>query len=341
MLTGHSSRRAIEITSAYRTNSMNKIAIVAPVHIQVSPEWIDALLGQQEHADIIIVDDSDGKVKLPEDWDVYDYARQKEALGEDLYEQFEQFHKSSACKNFGTWLAYKKGYEIIIVIDSDCIVPPDFVKDHLDALGQSGQGWDNPLHNTGFHSRGFPYSKRNIEKWAHMGLWENELDLYGTDRVGKTEIPEKPACPDLHNVSGFVPLSGMNISFRREAIPYMLFLPNFKQNDYRFSRHDDIWGGYIFEKILHAKNKALSYGQPYVFHDTVVIPEEDAAEEVAMIKFEDEFYKEIDICLGEEAGFATPKEAFEVLGEWFSLVAESSPFADLAPAFNFWADAFK
>ena len=325
-----------------------KTAIICAVHIQPSEEWVTALHQQYlfKKADIIIVDDSDGKVKLPKGWKVYNYKRQRAELGDTLYKQFEQFHHSSACKNFGTWLAYKKGYENIIVIDSDCIVPAGFVKHHLESLDINGRGWENPLSGTGYYSRGFPYSKRNQKKWAHMGLWVNELDLYGTDRVGKENLPTAPRECNYdddesritgYNACGFFPLSGMNVAFRREAIPYMLFLPNFTYSNFNFTRHDDIWGGYIFEKISHAKNKALSYGMPYVYHDTVVIPEEDADEEVAMIKFEDAFYKLIDNSGDVFGSELTPSEIFTALA-WHA--SNDEIFSGLASAFRFWAEAF-
>ena len=328
---------------------LNKVAIVAPVHIPVSQKWIDALL--KEPADVIIVDDSAGDIEFPDSFEVYDYARQEKEMGKDLYKQFEQFHRSAACKNFGTWLAYKQGYDVIIVIDSDCIVNEGFVQEHLIALSTKGIGWLNPLRGTGFYSRGFPYSKRSQEKWCHMGLWTNELDLYGTDRVGKTDIPKEPkelfdaeynAPYAGRGAPAHFPLSGMNVSFKREAIPYMLFLPNFDygepDNFYGFRRHDDIWGGYIFQKIAHAKNKALSYVHPYVFHDTVVVPEEDAVEEVAMIKYEDDFYNFIDrvsIELWQE------DSAFTIFDTLAYMAIYSDEFSGLKEAFQFWADAFK
>lgn len=323
---------------------MKKIAIVAACHIETSPEWKKALEVQGEFADIIIVDDSDGKLSFPKDWDVYDYARQKAFLGPKLYKLFEQFHKSSSCKQFGLWMAYQLGYETVIVIDSDCIVSSKFVEDHLYALYDDnwGGGWDNPLSETGFYSRGYPYSKRDWQIVANMGLWTHELDLYGTDRVGKGNIPSTPA--DImfeHSVNAtFFPLSGMNVSFRREMIPYMLFLPNFSHGENKFSRHDDIWGGYIFQKIMQAKHQALSYGLPFVYHDTVVVPEEDAAEEVAMIKYEDEWYDFIDHTLvinARNLDKLAPNEIFS----WISHeLAIHEIFSELAPAFILQAQLY-
>lgn len=313
------------------TRKAFKVAIVAPVHIQPSEKWINALNAACNLATIIIVDDSDGKVRLPATWDVYDYQRQREEMGDELYAQFEQFHKSSACKNFGTWIAYHRGFDPIIVIDSDCIIPPDFVGKHIEQLFMhAGQGWSNPLEGTGLYSRGYPYQMRGLQKWAHMGLWTNELDLYGTDRLHTPIFAREPASLKTINAQ-FFPLSGMNVSFRRDAIPQMLFLPNFEYEGMRFSRHDDIWGGYIFQKICQMNNKALSYGEPFVYHDTVVIPEDDAQEEKAMIKWEDEFYNDVDFAFS---------HGTENYGGLAHSPMDIALFEPLRLAFQFWYNAF-
>lgn len=305
-----------------------RVAIVVASHTQPSQKWIDALNAQSQFATIIIVDDSDGKSVFPENWDVYDYARQKEELGDYLYAQFEQFHHSSSCKNFGTWLAYQRGFDPIIVIDHDCVVPPDFVGAHINALLRSGDGWSNPLNGLGFYSRGFPYHLRGMEKWAHMGLWENELDLYGTDRIGK-QVPTYP--PPMKSIvdAQFFPLSGMNVSFRNAAIPFMLFLPNapFK-DEVKFTRHDDIWGGYIFQKFCQRFNKSLSFGEPYIIHDSDLNPKEDAEAEIPMISNEKEFYEDVDLAFGMGAA------------EWETLLHQEGIVELWQPAFRFWIEAF-
>jgi hypothetical protein len=321
-----------------------KVCIVAACHIQPSKQWVQALNVAARTATIIIVDDSNGKVQYPDNWDVYDYDRQREVLGEDLYKQFEMFHKSSACKTFGIWLAYERGFDPIIVIDSDCIIPPDFVAKHIEALLQSGDGWDNPLKGSGFYSRGFPYYERNKPVWAHMGLWENELDLYGTDRVGVQFVPKMPPKLGRMSTGAFFPLSGMNVSFRNDAAPYMMFLPNFMNGEEKFTRHDDIWGGYIFQMVARARGFALSYGDPLVFHDTVVIPEEDAKEEEAMIKYERKFYRFVEDALnmtlwwGQE--IPTPSEVWGDLADYVKR-NPSIEFEGLEPAFRFAADMFR
>ncbi len=310
-----------------------KAAIVAPVHIQPSENWIRALQAQAQYATIIIVDDSDGKVTLPENWEVYGYEKQRAELGDDLYAQFEQFHKSSACKNFGTWLAHKRGFDPIIVIDSDCIIPLDFVAKHIENLFMKpGNGWTNSIEGTGWYARGYPFNLRATEKWAHMGLWEHELDLYGFDRFySNTPPPDKPASTAL-TTAQFFPLSGMNVSFRRDAIPYMLFLPNYLYNGKVFTRHDDIWGGYIFQKFCQTFNKGLSFGEPVVYHDTVVDAAADAASEEPMIFHEADYYGQVD----EVFALDDPQSY-----EQFEMGANYSLLDPLRSAFKFWFNACK
>lgn len=314
-----------------------KIAIVAPVHVAVTEEWVKALDVQRKFADIIIVDDSDGRINLEGWFDSYNYADQKKALGPELYELFEQFHYSSSCKQFGLWQAWKLGYDIIIVIDSDCIVPFNFVKQHVLNLTMAGSLWNNPLARlSNLWPRGYPYYMRLVPKWAHMGMWEGEIDLYGRDRVNvpKEHIPIKltGVIPEV-NDGMFFPLSGMNVSFVREALPYMLFLPNFDIKGKELKRHDDIWGGYIFQKIAQRKFRGLSYGGPFVFHDTIIIPEEDAENEAPMIENEKYFYSFIDRAFAFE----------ETIPIWEHLARTAemnSHFSGLVNAFKFQAKAF-
>ena len=323
-----------------------RVAIVAPVHIQTSEAWTTGLWNEAKEsgAHVIIVDDSDGKVELPwshdTDGDVYDYADQKAELGDELYAMFEQFHKSSACKNFGTWIAWRDGYDVIIVIDSDCIVSKGFVKAHLEALSKKGKGWDNPLEGTKYYSRGFPYSKRDLSIVCHMGLWTDTLDLYGTDRVGVTIDDENPVVK-YHTAAAPFPLSGMNVSFTRDMIPYMMFLPNFESGRNKFRRCDDIWGGYIFEKIVAQKGGALSYGLPYVKHDSIVIPEEDAEEEKAMIKFEDDFYTAIDNALVFSGSGCSAHSGPEIFAWLSQELGAHEIFGGLRESLKFWSKLFE
>ncbi len=188
---------------------------------------------------------------------------------------FPYIHRSSASKNYALYKAYKAKEDIVYIIDSDCIIPRDFEKKHLKALSQKGGLYDNPLHNTGFYPRGYPYFARDKEIVANVGLWTNVLDINGKDRGGD---PSKPDMRGNLISNSFIPFSGMNVAVKREAIPALFFMPNIG----KFRRHDDIFGGYIFQSIVKKRGDIMSYGEPFVYHDTKIVPKEDEEEEREM-----------------------------------------------------------
>jgi len=324
-----------------------KIAIVAPVHIQPSEAWVQALEAitkGKNNVHVIIVDDSDGKVELPASWDVYGYDAQERAMGSELYARFKQCQKSSASKNFGHWLAWKEGADIIIGLDSDCIVPPNFIAQHLEGLLMRSTGWTNPLAGTGWFSRGFPYIERDRPTIAHLGLWENELDLYGIDRLAQGTPPKRPAISGQHVADGFIPFSGMNWAIWADAVPGLLFLPNFAykhgERDFVFKRHDDIWGGYIFQKLMANRGDRIVYGEPFVFHDTVVDAQADADEEIPMVTFEVPFYQAVDqICATLEYG--PYEDMFREFAAKVFLDWKGTEWETLVDIITLWAELFE
>ena len=324
----------------------NKIAIVAPCHIPPSVAWIANLQeeAREGKADVIIVDDSDGNLgDLPNEWTILGYGQQADFLGE-LYPRFaEMFHKSSACRVLGHLFAYANGYEYIIGLDSDCIVPSNFVRDHMQFMGKPwGSGWFNPIGSPVLYPRGFPYSYRNWPVVANMGLWRNVLDLNGKDRQPRepkdVRIPGSisPTCP--------FPYSGMNFALTAEASLGFLFLPNIDYGDSRFRRIDDIWGGYIFQRFMALKRQSAMVGHPVVFHDTIVVPEEDVADEQAMYDFEDEFIDLVDRCIDRSRAVNKPAPESSYRALWTLLayrweVEAGGPFVKFTPAFLWWVEA--
>lgn len=321
-----------------------KVAIVVPCHIPPTEGWIRSLKREATtaKADVIIVDDSDGNLgELPNEWEILDYKAQKRFLG-DLYDEFDtMFHKSSACRVVGHLYAYSKGFDVIIGLDSDCIVKMNFVRDHLLLMGNKyGCGWFNPIGYPTY-PRGYPYSQREWELVANMGLWENVLDINGKDR--KENEPTSIRLMGQTVPTGYFPFSGMNFALSRAAVLGFLFLPNFTEGEDSFRRIDDIWGGYIFEKLMQIKHQAASLGYPIVFHDTIVVPEEDAKEEAAMYKNEDSFIYSVNRAIDNMIN-DVPETSIEELWERFVISFErytTDKFRPLLRSMNWWVKALK
>lgn len=287
-----------------------KSIIISPVHRQPSKKWVEAL----KEENVLIVDDSNGKVNLP-------FETIKNTL----------FLKDAACKSLGLLEAYKRGYDVAIVLDSDCIIPKDFTKKHLEILAKRGCGWTNPL--TGWFPRGYPYSQRSKKIIANIGLWTNVLDINGKDRID-IESPDNPGWTGTKIAENKIPLCGMNLAVKVEAIPALLFLPKFDYKELEFRRYDDIYGGYIFEKIAEKMGDVISYGEPHIFHEGELIPAEDAKEEEAFILMEDTFYKLVDEIMKDIDG-TTYKEIFSKFADK-SILFKNTVFEPLIKPLRLW-----
>jgi reversibly glycosylated polypeptide len=324
------------------------IAIVAPFHLPPKDSWlnaVNAITKETTDRKVIIVDDSknqDLEQHFPEDFIVYNREQQKEEMGEELYKKFTQFHKSSACKNFGHWIAWRDKFDIIMGLDSDCEPGIDFVGQHVEGLLKIAGGWTNVIEGTGYYPRGYPYQERMRRTIANMGLWAGLLDIGGKDRDGKE--PTSIRLPKPHMIAdGFTTFSGMNWAVWADAIPGLLFLPNFdykhKDKVYEFRRHDDIWGGYIFQKLMEKRNERIAYGEPIVFHNSPVDAVKDAQEEEGMTMFEGAFYGSVDQIVAN----VSSGEYEDMFREFAVLVEKEWPKTEWEPLvepIKMWADLF-
>ena len=143
-----------------------RIAITSPVPSTPTKDFLRHLPAEY---DWIIIDDSDGKIDLPPGRIYFHMItpEQKKVLGK-LYGRFLDFHHSAACRNLAHYLAYREGYDVVLALDYDCVVPKGFMKEHLSVFFgeknksiRSRSGWINPLGGSDWYSRGFPYRERN------------------------------------------------------------------------------------------------------------------------------------------------------------------------------------
>lgn len=262
--------------------STARVAVVIP--IPNDPDW-SIFEELSEDVPILVVDDSDGKLAPPprENVTYYDYAAQRDVMGAH-WDAIS--HKSAATRNFGHYLAYREGYDVIVALDYDCRTRRGWLETHLAALGPVADTkalrgrWINSVTCDGFYARGYPYEYRNavdsrVETTTasgtvkvNMGVWDNVLDLNGIDKLQRTP----PYDPGLHDddpviALGNVPVCGMNTAFAAELTPAYFFLPDVMVNGtWQLSRHDDIWGGYVLKQLMDLRGDLFSFGPPIVEH---------------------------------------------------------------------------
>lgn len=265
-----------------QTRASRSVAVVMP--IPNDPDW--SLFEElSEEVPIIVVDDSDGKLAPAPRGNVrfFDYQAQRDVMG-DHWDAIP--HRSAATRNFGHYLAYVEGYDVIVALDYDCRTRSGWLETHLESLRSVDEtvalegSWINTVTCDGFYARGFPYEFRNPTKSRptrtsvsgtikmNMGVWDNILDLNGIDKLHR----QPPADPGLHAAGsvvalGNVPVCGMNTAFTRELTPAYFFLPDLWVNgSWQLSRHDDIWGGYVTKRLMDRRGDLFAFGPPIVEH---------------------------------------------------------------------------
>ncbi|HET8568507.1 MAG TPA: hypothetical protein VFM93_05915 [Candidatus Limnocylindria bacterium] len=314
------SKTAPEPTTSSRPTA--KVAVVIP--IPNDPDWT-IFEELSEDVQIIVVDDSNGKLAPAprRNVRVFDYAAQERAMGPHYA---AQPHKSAATRNFGHWLAFREGFDVIVALDYDCRTKAGWLDEHLQALGPVTSApalagaWINSIEAPGFYSRGFPYEHRNAEAAAvsettatgdvklNMGVWDHILDLNGIDKLQK-EPPYDPGLRgELNYVAlGNIPVCGMNTAFAAELTPAYYFLPDVWVDGWQLSRHDDIWGGYIVKKLMDKRGDLFRYGRPVVEHTRQTKLERVVMLEHWMHLMSREFYEIVDDAASRVAvgGYAT------------------------------------
>lgn len=278
----HTSIQPADAAARGAVAGTRKVAVVIP--IPNDPDWglFEAI---SEDIPIIVCDDSDGRLSPAPRGGVrfFDYAAQRDVMGVH-YDAIP--HKSAAARNFGHYLAFREGFDVIVALDYDCRTRPGWLRQHLETLRLAVEApaltghWINTVEAPGFYARGYPYEYRNPEASAvgettatgevklNMGVWDNVLDLNGIDKL---QAPP-PAEPGLRGGSNFValghvPLCGMNTAFAAELTPAYFFLPDVRVNgSWPLSRHDDIWGGYVVKKLMDLRGDLLTFGRPVVEH---------------------------------------------------------------------------
>ena len=194
-------------------------------------------------------------------------------------------------RNVAILMAYKLGADVIITLDDDNLATEyDAIGDHTFYLGlnksphlrRSNTKWTNVCsllqerNNVEFYHRGYPPGQRWKENFIDLivrgnrrvvvnaGLWAGDPD---TDAITRLERPLhvdglKPfASPKIFLAPGtWSPFNCQNTALAREIIPAYFLNP-------MIGRHDDIFAGYIINRLAEHFGHVIAFGTPLAFHD--------------------------------------------------------------------------
>jgi reversibly glycosylated polypeptide/UDP-arabinopyranose mutase len=169
--------------------------------------------------------------------------------------------------------------------------------------------WFNTLNSV--RPRGVPY--KNIGKrdvYINHGIWQGVLD-YDAPQQLVDPIPEVYTHDNRIVPSGsYFPFCGMNVMWRREAIPLSYHLLMGQMRDFRspsvpslsdrpliklpFDRFGDIWSGIIQKKVCDRLGWAISTGTPYIHHDRASNPFVNLRKEANGIEVNESFWEIVD-----------------------------------------------
>jgi hypothetical protein len=175
------------------------------------------------------------------------------------------FNLNSGVRNLGFYYAAKlfPRCQYIVTLDDDVSPLEDSISGHVNALRLKVPiSW---MSTASEYTRGFPYAVREeAEVYVSHGVWEGTKDYDAPTKLVKGNLPVtfyKGPVPK----GVFIPVCGMNLAFRREALPYVYFAP--MGNQLGVNRFDDIWMGITLKREFDALNKAMVTGFSTVHHD--------------------------------------------------------------------------
>lgn len=176
--------------------------------------------------------------------------------------------KSPACRCLGFAYIVQSlpDVEYVVTLDDDVEPDGDTIGDHLAALERRVPvSWMSSTVDGSPYMRGFPYGiRQEAPVWVSHGVWKNIPDLDAPTQLvlGSTPPVEFYRGPVPKGV--YFPVCGMNLAFRREAMPLMLWCPcKWLPGAERF---DDIWMGFHLVRGLAAAGAALVSGMASCVH---------------------------------------------------------------------------
>jgi len=262
---------------------MSNIAVVIPtIRMKESmPAFMKAWqpLFDKHSVELIIIDDTGDKPQ------VIHNGENKELQSELVS------NKCAGVRQLGFLYIAKHLPEVkyIITLDDDEFPIGDTIQDHIDQLNRKVPiSW---LSTASDYMRGFPYGVRTeAPVMLSHGIWRGVPD-YDAPTQLLIDPNHKPTYYKGVIPKGiFFPMCGMNLAFRREAIPHIFFAPvgGFKGAE----RFDDILAGILVVKKFAELNWGIVSGYAEVDHQRASNVFTSLEKEAVGIRHNEEFWKD-------------------------------------------------
>lgn len=260
------------------------IAVVIPtIRMKESmPAFMEAWqsLFDKHNVELIVIDDTGDEPQIVWNGVKADYKVSTELIS----------NKCAGVRQLGFLFIskYLDDVEYIITLDDDETPIGDPIQDHINALNSRVPiSW---MSTASDYMRGYPYVvRKEAPVMISHGVWEGSYDwdapsqlLKGDKKVGFYRGPIPKGI--------YTPICGMNLAFRREALPYIYFAPvgQFKGAE----RWDDIFMGVMVVKKFAELNWAIVSGYAKVLHQRASNPFTSLAKEAVGIRHGEEFWKD-------------------------------------------------
>lgn len=248
--------------------------------------------------------------------------------------------RSDTIRSYGFYKAYKDGCDMVVTLDDDCLPDKreyenhdDFLSKHIYRLNHLTERWIWTTKD--IKPRGVPYMNKGYrEVVINMGFWRNVADFDAPTQLvyGAREVE-----PNILNpvpVGQYFPMSGMNLSFKRDVIPMMYF--PLMGHGYQYDRFGDIWCGIMVKKICDHLGLAITAGSPSVIHDKASNVWVNLQKEAKALSFNEDFWQIVDkIELKSDGVSACYKEVSE------AFLKEGGYLGTLGKAMAIWLEILK
>lgn len=236
----------------------------------------------------------------------------RKILGRELVANY-----CAGVRNLGfLYIAQQLPYiDTIITLDDDMTPDGDTIGDHLEALNKKLPiSWFS--HSGEAYMRGFPYGVRSeAQVMLSHGVWQKNPDWDAPTQLlnGNVNVNHSRYYKGAIPKGSFFNFCGMNVAFKREALPYVYYAPvsDFKGAE----RFDDIFAGIAMKPDFDKNNWAIATGYASCIHERASNVFKNLEHEAVGIRYNEEYWKET----AEHEWFT---KFHEKRNKWFNLLKQ-------------------